>query len=130
MAHFRSLRLPRVVIYGTAALAVCLLGCSDDNRGPTIGAPQGPGPVIVEGGGSSSLGGAGGNGANRAETAAAGLDQGGAFGVQGGAFNAGGSSFGSGGVGFGAGGTGTAGTGTQPFGTAGVGVPFGTGGMF
>ena len=99
MNHFESHRLTFLTLLAVV-LAQSALGCSsDDNHGPTIGAPSGP-VVIVEGGGSGPTGssGAPGSGTTGGDTGVGGL------------LNPGGGS------------PGAAGTalGTNPFGTAGA----------
>jgi hypothetical protein len=120
MTLSESQRCARLVLVA-AGLAACALGCSDDNRGPTIGAPTGP-VVIVDGGGSGPTGGSGasGTGANGGATAIGGSD-----------VNVGAGLAGNGGADFlGAGGTdviGTAGA-LGVFGIAGTPLPFSGGG--
>ena len=111
MVHIESPRLRRFTWLAAVTVSGCLFGCgSDDNHGPTIGAPQGPTPVVVEGGGAESIGGNGNLGGEA--SLAGGVNQGGAL-------SNGGDTFG------------TGGTGTDPFGTGGTGTaPFGTGGTF
>lgn len=99
MNHFESHRLTFVTLIAVV-LVQGALGCSsDDNHGPTIGAPSGP-VVIVEGGGSGPTGssGAPGSGATAGDTGVGGL------------LNPGGGSPGAAGTGLG----------TDPFGTAGA----------
>jgi hypothetical protein len=114
MNHPESHRLTVLALLAVA-FAEVLLGCSDDNHGPTIGAPTGP-VVIVEGGGSgpTSGGGASGTGTNGGATSIGGSNLAGGFDAGGGVAGL-----------LGAAGTdpfGTAGTGIGPFGAAGTGI--------
>jgi hypothetical protein len=121
MNPFDSHRCARLTLLA-AGLAAFALGCSsDDNHGPTIGAPTGP-VVIVEGGSGPTGSGGSGTGANGGATAAGGSDVNAGAGLPGSA----GSDF------LGAGGTdlsgtagalgqfGTGGASTTPFGVAGT----------
>jgi hypothetical protein len=105
MIHLRSQCCSSLTL-AAVALASFVLGCSsDDNHGPTIGAPSGP--VIIEnGGGSSPIGTAGAAGNPASGSPGVGSGIGGAFDSGGGPTGLGGSDL-------------LGGAGTDPFGMAG-----------